>query len=295
MWNPRRPHSNCMIASCGMNRVPAPETPHPVQRPRLVGRHAEWQQLQRIWRTAQAGTAQVILIWGEAGIGKTRLAQEMLDWVGRQGHGCASARSYAARGALAYAPVAEWLRSERDSAGTRIPQRFVARRTCAAVAGTGARAPASAAARPAGGKLATTTFFSGCYRGRQGHIDPAAPPPGRHAVERRRVVASATLPAARRSPAPAAPDRHHPHGRCRDECAASRTGGGVAPCRPTHGADLGAAFAIGDGGAGRADGRRVAGAGSGGNALHCQRGAPALPRGDGARWPGECLGPDRIE
>lgn len=93
--------------------TPAPETPQPVQRPRLVGRHAEWQQLQKAWSGAQGGAAQVILIWGEAGIGKTRLAEEMLDWVGRQGHGCASARSYAARGALAYAPVAEWLRAAR--------------------------------------------------------------------------------------------------------------------------------------------------------------------------------------
>ncbi|MEZ4621369.1 MAG: AAA family ATPase [Caldilineaceae bacterium] len=52
-----------------------------------------------------------VIIEGEAGIGKTRLAEELLDWVNRQGIPSAHTRSYAAEGALAYAPVIEWLRS----------------------------------------------------------------------------------------------------------------------------------------------------------------------------------------
>ena len=52
-----------------------------------------------------------MLIWGEAGIGKTRLAEELLDWVKRQGLTAASSRSYAVEGALTYAPIAEWLRT----------------------------------------------------------------------------------------------------------------------------------------------------------------------------------------
>ncbi|HRW09104.1 MAG TPA: BTAD domain-containing putative transcriptional regulator [Caldilineaceae bacterium] len=81
------------------------------QRPRLIGRHAEWQQLQQIWRTVQTGNAHAVIIWGEAGIGKTRLAEELLDWVQRLGHVAASSRSYAAQGALSYAPITEWLRA----------------------------------------------------------------------------------------------------------------------------------------------------------------------------------------
>ncbi len=46
---------------------------------------------------------------GEAGIGKTRLAEELYAWVARQGAAAATARCYAGGDALAYAPVIEWL------------------------------------------------------------------------------------------------------------------------------------------------------------------------------------------
>ena len=78
---------------------------------RLVGRKTEWQTLLQSWRRAGKGHAQMLLIEGEAGIGKTRLGEELLEWVHRQGIMTARTRSYAAEGALAYAPVIEWLRS----------------------------------------------------------------------------------------------------------------------------------------------------------------------------------------
>jgi len=46
-----------------------------------------------------------------AGIGKTRLLEDMLQWAARQGISCANSRCYAAEGALAYAPVTAWLRT----------------------------------------------------------------------------------------------------------------------------------------------------------------------------------------
>jgi hypothetical protein len=52
-----------------------------------------------------------VLLAGEAGIGKTRLAEELLEWGQRQGIATASARCYATEGGLAYGPVAAWLRS----------------------------------------------------------------------------------------------------------------------------------------------------------------------------------------
>jgi DNA-binding SARP family transcriptional activator len=78
----------------------------------LVGRTAEWQTLLARWRRAQRGHASFVLIEGEAGIGKTRLGEELLEWVNRQGISTARTRSYAAEGSLAYAPVIEWLRSD---------------------------------------------------------------------------------------------------------------------------------------------------------------------------------------
>jgi DNA-binding SARP family transcriptional activator/predicted ester cyclase len=43
----------------------------------LVGRKEEWRQLQRAWYTAQAGAPQLAVVTGEAGIGKTRLAEHI--------------------------------------------------------------------------------------------------------------------------------------------------------------------------------------------------------------------------
>lgn len=77
----------------------------------LVGREAEWAQLQQAWRAA-AGHPRLLLITGESGIGKTRLAETLAEWVGRQGIPALTARCYppGAGGDLAYAPVVTWLR-----------------------------------------------------------------------------------------------------------------------------------------------------------------------------------------
>jgi DNA-binding SARP family transcriptional activator/predicted ATPase len=83
----------------------------------LVGRQREWDALLHGWRSACQGQSHFVLIAGEAGIGKTRLAEELLQWAERQGYAAARTRSYVAEGQLAYAPVAEWLRAE----GVRTP------------------------------------------------------------------------------------------------------------------------------------------------------------------------------
>ncbi len=78
----------------------------------LIGREREWAQMLRTWRSVTAGEApQVLMLRGEAGIGKTRLLEELQQWTVRQGISSASARCYAAEGELAYAPVTAWLRA----------------------------------------------------------------------------------------------------------------------------------------------------------------------------------------
>ena len=57
------------------------------------------------------------VISGEPGIGKTRLADELYQSCVRQGHAAARSRCYAGQGQVAYAPVAEWLRSDAIRAG----------------------------------------------------------------------------------------------------------------------------------------------------------------------------------
>lgn len=79
---------------------------------RFVGRDAEWATLTNAWKHAGSGRSTLALVLGEAGIGKSRLIEELVQWTRAQGHAAVYARSYAAEGALAYAPVAAWLRAE---------------------------------------------------------------------------------------------------------------------------------------------------------------------------------------
>jgi DNA-binding SARP family transcriptional activator/predicted ATPase len=96
--------------------APAVLSPRKVKLPSLtpvmVGRRDEWMMLRNIWRRVNLGYAAFVLISAEAGMGKTRLAEEFLEWGSQQGFITARTRSYAAEGRLAYAPVAEILRSD---------------------------------------------------------------------------------------------------------------------------------------------------------------------------------------
>lgn len=78
---------------------------------KLVGRKQEWAQLKEAWNFIQKNRARMILLRGESGIGKTRLAEEFITWVQRQGFFTAFARAYPAEGELAYGAVTLWLRS----------------------------------------------------------------------------------------------------------------------------------------------------------------------------------------
>jgi DNA-binding SARP family transcriptional activator len=52
----------------------------------LVNRQSDWMQLLKAWNeVAAGGEPQVVVISGVAGIGKTRLVEELLQWAARQG------------------------------------------------------------------------------------------------------------------------------------------------------------------------------------------------------------------
>ncbi|WP_165795242.1 ATP-binding protein [Deinococcus koreensis] len=76
----------------------------------LIGRGREWPQVLGVWRTASLGAARALLIAGEAGIGKTRLAEALLGLAEAEQARTARSRSYAAEGRLPYAPIIDWLR-----------------------------------------------------------------------------------------------------------------------------------------------------------------------------------------
>ena len=77
----------------------------------LVGRSADWHTLLGSWRAADTNRNRLVLLRGESGIGKTRLAEELVDWCGTTATVLMS-RCYAGEGGLAYAPIAAWLGSD---------------------------------------------------------------------------------------------------------------------------------------------------------------------------------------
>lgn len=84
----------------------------PVGESPFVGRDLEWNQLNQAWNTARQGRAHLLLVTGEPGIGKSRLALELGRRVRAEGHLVASARAYEAAGRLPWGPVVDLLRSD---------------------------------------------------------------------------------------------------------------------------------------------------------------------------------------
>ena len=78
----------------------------------MVGREIEMGLLQEHWHDAVRGIAGFVLVAGEAGVGKSRLLDEIISTVGRTGAVTARARCFAAQNRLPLAPVSEWLRSQ---------------------------------------------------------------------------------------------------------------------------------------------------------------------------------------
>ncbi|QIO32290.2 ATP-binding protein [Bradyrhizobium sp. 1(2017)] len=63
------------------------EALHPAVLP-LVGREEELARLEQAWRRARTGTGQVMLLAGEAGIGKSRLVAALQERIEREPHTC---------------------------------------------------------------------------------------------------------------------------------------------------------------------------------------------------------------
>jgi DNA-binding SARP family transcriptional activator/tetratricopeptide (TPR) repeat protein len=90
---------------------------------KLVGRSREMQVLHTLWATAAAGRPIIALVRGDAGVGKTRLVDEIAELARRQGAVVASTQCFGTSGRLALAPVADWLRNPevRSSMATLDP------------------------------------------------------------------------------------------------------------------------------------------------------------------------------
>jgi DNA-binding SARP family transcriptional activator len=83
----------------------------------LVGRTQELEALHKAWRSVRRGAGRVVLIEGEAGVGKSRLADEFFRWVGAETGTVLRTRGYDARAGVPYGPVVEALRGTLEAPG----------------------------------------------------------------------------------------------------------------------------------------------------------------------------------
>ena len=84
----------------------------------FVGRSIKHLQLVTAYHAARQGQTQVVVLEGEAGIGKTRLATEFLQWTAVQGGDILQGKAFETGGRLPYQPLVDALRPrlERENA-----------------------------------------------------------------------------------------------------------------------------------------------------------------------------------
>src|SRR5260221_6293807 len=81
----------------------------------LIGRAAAFSQLVGYYQLAQQGQPQAVLVMGEIGIGKTRLANEFVAWAGAQSAEVLSGHALEMNGRLPYQPLVEALRGRLEA------------------------------------------------------------------------------------------------------------------------------------------------------------------------------------
>lgn len=81
----------------------------------LIGREKEWDVLVKTWKAVKRGESHILLIEGEPGVGKSRLAAEFIRWAVADGARVLRGHAYDASARLPYEPVVEVL---RDAIGT---------------------------------------------------------------------------------------------------------------------------------------------------------------------------------
>ncbi len=105
-----------LLNSDGPDMPPARSPRHRArfaQRARLVGRDKEFDQILERWHSAVEGRPRLLVVTGDAGVGKSRLISELAHKARTDGAVVATTRCFGMAGALALKPVADWLRHPR--------------------------------------------------------------------------------------------------------------------------------------------------------------------------------------
>ncbi len=79
--------------------------------PRLIGREAEMSELNELWENARVGHGRIVIVSGEAGVGKTLVAFSLADDAAQQGGLALVGHCYEFESTLPYQAIVEMLRS----------------------------------------------------------------------------------------------------------------------------------------------------------------------------------------
>jgi len=111
-------------ADAGGGATPRQRQPHtedtagvPSFQASLVGRERQWRALLDAWRAVAGGAGRVVLLEGEAGVGKTRLAEEFLRLARAEGGTVLRGRGYDPAAGMPYGPLVEAIREVLDAPG----------------------------------------------------------------------------------------------------------------------------------------------------------------------------------
>src|SRR3989475_149951 len=83
----------------------------------LIGRESQWRTLMEVWDAVTRDAGRVVVIEGEAGVGKTRLAEDFSRWALTAGATVLRGRGYDAQTGIPYGPFLEALRGALPTPG----------------------------------------------------------------------------------------------------------------------------------------------------------------------------------
>lgn len=105
--------SSSPISSADADRLRGMELVGKISRSKLVGRGAELTMAQNLWREVRAGKSQVLIFRGEPGIGKSRLARELINEITALGGQALTGECFS-EGGMPYAPIIRILQSQHS-------------------------------------------------------------------------------------------------------------------------------------------------------------------------------------
>lgn len=83
----------------------------------LIGRDREWDRLRATWKAVSRSRSRAVLVEGESGVGKSRLADDFARWVTAEGGTVLRGRGFDVRVGVPFGAMIEALRSAIDAPG----------------------------------------------------------------------------------------------------------------------------------------------------------------------------------